>query len=284
MKETIRIKPQEDISYFKIYVKQRIAHNKNFLCCVTGPTGSGKTYTTLKLAENWDKDFTADNIVFTPEEFIALLNSGTLKKGSVIVADEFGVSMNARKWQSQSNEVLNYILQTFRSKNYIVLFTSPDFSFIDTAARKLFHAHFMTEGINFEDKVVRIKPYMLQINQRSGDVYYKFLTPLLEGRGEVKIAQLDVALPSKQLIKEYEVKKEIFVNKLNRDIEDKLKASKDKKEGKLEVDPLIKRDEIIFNMRAKGMTHKQISELVGITRQGVSDIFKRKASKEATIY
>ena len=71
------------------YIKQRIKRNKNFLACITGPTGSGKTYSALRLAERLDSEFDASRIVFTPQEFIDLLNSGTLKKGSVIYLKHF---------------------------------------------------------------------------------------------------------------------------------------------------------------------------------------------------
>lgn len=245
---------------FQTYVHQRIKKNKNFMVAVTGATGSGKTYTALRLAELWDKDFTSNNIVFTPKEFLKLLNSGTLKQGSVIVADEFGVSMNSRNWQSASNQVINYILQTFRSKNYVVIFTSPDFAFIDSSARKLFHCHMMTQGINFKEKLCTIKPYMLQINQRTGDIFYKYLIPVIKGEGEKKISELYVSLPSKQIIKEYEIKKETFVNELNKELELKLfekdnkdEMEKDKQDDKFKLMSAIKFD------KEQGSTWKELA-------------------------
>ncbi len=253
------IKPKD---IFGGYVYTRIKRNKNFLVCCTGPTGSGKTYTSLRLAQLWDKDFNEDRIVFTPQQFIDLLNSNTLKPGSVIVADEFGVSMNSRNWQSQSNQFLNYILQTFRSKNYIVIFTSPDFGFIDAAARKLFHAHFMTSGINQKEKFCYIKPYLLQINQRSGDVYYKWLNTKIPGQGDKKISQLEVGLPTKDLIKVYEKKKDEFVNNLNKDIEDKI-SGEDKKDHKQEQLDKVKAQKlsVMSKLRDQGKKWKEIAEM-----------------------
>ncbi len=260
---------------FGNYIKQRINKNKNFMCCITGPTGSGKTYSALKFAEQWDKNFTSDNIVFTPKAFVDLLNSGTLKKGSVIVADEFGVSMNSRNWQSVANQVINYVLQTFRSRNYIVLFTSPDFSFIDVSARKLFHCHMMTEGINFKQEFCNIKPYMLQVNQRSGDIYYKYLKTVIEGIGTKKLNKIEVGLPSKKLIKDYEKKKFAFVSELNKEIEEKLNEKKeDKKENK---DKLIEdRWRIIDNLVKNGIkTLAKQSEFLGIKSHSLGEWKKR---------
>lgn len=247
------------------------------MCCITGATGSGKTYSALSFAERWDEDFNIDRVVFTPQEFIKLLNSGNLKKGSVIVADEFGVSMNSRNWQSASNQMLNYVMQTFRSKNYAVLFTSPDFGFIDASARKLFHCHMMTQGINKKAKEVNIKPYMLQINQRSGDVYYKFLQIDVKGQGIKKVNEVGVSLPTKKLIKAYELKKDKFVSELNAEIEAKLFAedNKEAKQDKLNIAEQ-KQWNAIDKLRAKNTYWNEIAELFSFpSEDSANKWFKR---------
>jgi len=251
------------------YIENRIKQNKNFLGCITGGTGSGKTYSALRMAEMLDKDFNADRIVFTPKDFIDLLNSGTLKKGSVIVADEFGVSMNSRNWQSLDNQMMNFILQTFRSEfNSIVFFTSPDFAFIDVSARKLFHSHMMTMGINQTDKEVKIKPYLLQINQRTGDIYYKYLRFQVPGQQEHKLGELNVGIPSKELRKAYEIKKSAFTKALNEKIQAQLdeKELKTNKKGKLDAitENAPKNKWLLINtLRNNGKEWKEIAEIVG---------------------
>lgn len=270
---------------FEGYVYQRIKKNKNMMICITGPTGSGKTYAALSLAQNWDSNFNENNIVFTPQQFIDLLNSNTLKKGSVIVADEFGVSMNSRNWQSVSNQVINYVLQTFRSKNYIVIFTSPDFSFIDVAARKLFHCHMMTQGINHKKGLCSVKPYMLQINQRTGDIYYKFLRVVLPEIGEKKLAEMNVTLPNKELIKDYEIKKDAFVDNLNREIEEKLRDKNGDKEDKQAEEQIKTRERclMIEKLRDKGMTWDMSAEIIGkMTGHALRLWYKRNARSEET--
>ncbi len=217
-----------------IYIQNRIKKNKNMMICVSGPTGSGKTYASLKLAKELDQTFNETRIVFTPEAFIRLLNGGTLKKGSVIVFEEAGVSLNNRAWQSKSNNLIQYILQTFRHKSYIVIFTSPDFGFIDSASRKLFHAHFQTSGINFKTKKCIIKPYFLQINQRTGKIYYKYLEVIPKGGTQYRVGELAVGLPDKDTIKKYEIVKSEFTKKLNEEAEATLKDGngKDKQDIK----------------------------------------------------
>lgn len=269
--ETIKTRfnkmPKEGL--FLGYIKQRIKKNKNFLCAITGPTGSGKTYSSLKIAEVLDEDFNKDRIVFTPKEFINLLNNGNLKSGSVIVFDEAGVSLNNRAWQSIANNLIQYVLQTFRHKNYIVLFTAPDFSFIDKSSRKLFHSYMETKGINFTKKKCQLKPFMLQINQRSGDVYFKYLTTILPVIGETKIQSLSVGLPSKDLIKEYEIKKADFTRSLNEDIERKLQEKEDKESKDNELPELTERQEEIKTLFDEVNKPQDVADLLNMSLKGV---------------
>src|SRR5437870_4384364 len=104
------------------YIRNRIRNNKNFLCAVLGPTGSGKTYTALRIAEEIDPSFGSSRIVFNPVDFMKILKG--LPSGSVIVFDEAGVGMSAQEWQKKANKIFNYVLQTFRFRNIIVFFTT----------------------------------------------------------------------------------------------------------------------------------------------------------------
>jgi len=267
IKAQFRKKPKEGL--FLGYVKQRITKNKNFLCAITGPTGSGKTYSSLRIAEVLDPEFNKDRIVFTPKEFINLLNNGDLKSGSVIVFDEAGVSLNNRAWQSIANNLIQYVLQTFRHKNYIVIFTAPDFSFIDKASRKLFHSYMETKGINFIKNKCMLKPFMLQINQRTGDIYFKYLLAVLPGIGETKIQSLSVGLPSKDLIKDYEEKKQDFTRNLNDDIERKLQEKEDQENKGQELKELTDRQQEIKDLLEEGHKPKEIKDLLSMTLQVV---------------
>jgi len=215
---TIIFKQRGTGSYFLGYIKHRLERNKNFLLAITGPTGSGKTYSGLRIGELLDKDFTIDRVVFTSREFMRVINGGTLRRGSVILYDEAGVGLSARQWQSVQNKLINFVMQTFRHRNLIVIFTSPDLSFMDASSRKLLHCYAETVGIDSERKVVKLKPLLLQTNQRSGDVYYKYLRVILPGRGVVPIKRFAVSLPSIQLVRDYEEKKRNFTQELNESI------------------------------------------------------------------
>ena len=218
-----------NVGYFNSYILQRIQRNKNFITCITGQTGSGKSYSALKEGELLDTDFTIDNVCFTPKEFMNLVNGKTkkLKRGSCIVFDEVQVSMSALDFQSLQARLINSCLQTFRYMGFILIMTSPFFSFINKSARKLFHSRIETVSIDPNKKLCTLKPFLLQTNQESGSTYRKYLRIWTKETGVVPYKRLKLGLPSEELRKAYEEKRQRFSNELNESISrdlDKMEA------------------------------------------------------------
>lgn len=204
------------------YIHLRIASNKNFLSTITGPTGSGKSWTALSIAELTDPNFTIENVIFRARDLMSLINKGHLKAGSVIIWDEAGIDLSNRNWQSVTNKMLNSLLQTFRHKNFILLFTVPYHDFIDSSSKKLFHADFETQKLNKREAKVTIKPKLLQYNSNMGKWYRKYLKVKIDNN-IIKIRRWAVPKPSDELIKQYELKKSQFTKELNLDIEKELR-------------------------------------------------------------
>ena len=146
------------------YIHNRIKNNKNFLATLTGKTGSGKSWSALSMGEMLDKDFNIKRIIFKAEDLMDLINNGNLKRGSVIIWDEAGIDLSNRNWQSNINKMLNFLLQTFRHKNFILILTVPYQDFLDASSRKLFHADIETVSIDKREKRVIVKPKLLQYN------------------------------------------------------------------------------------------------------------------------
>lgn len=247
------------------YIKQRVyKKNKNFLGFFSGPTGGGKSWSALKIASLLKRDFGVDCVVFKGKNFIKLINSFKKSRGQVIIFDEAGVDLSNRAWQSLTNKILNYLLQTFRHQGIIVLFTSPYMDFIDAASRKLFHAEFQLRSINKKEKYAVIKPYLIQYNGRKKKFYYKYLRMATKGYGLPRpIKKWKVGIPLKKLREDYEAKRLKFTLGLNKEIEEAFK-----KLGKTRVEdlPLRQRQIIqdywmvgIFNQVeiAKGMEISQ---------------------------
>jgi len=242
------------------YILSRIAKNKNFLAIATGQTGSGKSYSCLSIAEQLDKEFNIDRIVFSAIECLHLIKSGKLKKGSVIVYEEGGVNFSSKTWQSQTNINLGYLFQTFRSDNYIVLFNSPDTSFLDSTMRKLFHAEFTTTGIDYTTNECLLKAILFQWNARYNKMYFHRLKGLNSKGQYVPINIWRVNKPSQTLIEQYEIKKKQFNDKIKEIAEQKIKEQfeKDKPKDKEMTD----NQKQVFDLLCQGNSIIDISKML----------------------
>lgn len=213
----------EDPNYLEEYVLKRLYdQNKNFITAVTGPTGSGKSYSALRLAERIDPGFDVSNVVFNAQDLLLRIKTGVekdeLRQGSVLVFDEAGVEANSRDWQSTTNQAINYLFQTMRSYNFMVILTLPHIGGLDKQVRRLLHAFMPTQGIDYKHQTVALKPLFLQTNQQTGDIYKRYLRVYPDDGGTVKLKRLEVKKPSKQVRSRYEDKKERYQSELYSDL------------------------------------------------------------------
>jgi len=275
---------EKEFSWIK-YIVSRIRRNKNFLAFCSGPTGSGKSYTTIAVAEMLAKalgtPFSIDNIVFSSKEQMQLANSGKLVKGSVIVAEEVGVTQSARSWQSNTNKVLNFYLQTFRHRNFVLLMNAPFMDFVDSQTRRLFHAEWKTTGIDFVKKETLVKPYCLQFNPRNKKTYYKYLRVKKEGvRGLVPVTLWRVHEPSDELKKPYEQKKLKFTTELN----EKILAGLEKEDGdKRKQGVLTIEQNRVYELLKERLTVPQICDKLNVKKSWIYDCMKKIQLKGHTI-
>lgn len=206
--------------------------NQNYLAVLVGGTGTGKSYAGLKFCEKIDPSFNISRVVFSPEEFMALLNAGTLKKGNAILFDEIGVGMDARSFMQFSNKAMSYILQTFRWENLAVIFTVPSLAFLDTNARRLVHAVIETVEIDYKNNLCMVKYLRSQNNPRATstkkEVYHKYPKYRMAKGGFQTVTKMRVGLPSQKLLDTYEEKKQAFGVKLREDLEKDFKYKQQK--------------------------------------------------------
>jgi len=260
------VKTKRKGGYFTSYIRRRIERNKNFICAITGPTGSGKSWGALRLGEILDPDFGIDNVVFSPVQFMDLLNGKVkdLKRGSVVVFDEFQVSMSHLDYQSLIAKLLNFVLQTFRHKNLILIITTPSFSFVNASARKLFHCRMETVGINSTRGIVRFKPFLFQINQKKNMIYEKWLKIWTEETGIVPFKRLGLSKPTSELVNAYEKKKTEFTADLNKSIAKDLQ-----KMNTSEVKPLTEVQEGVATDLSAGKLPAEIASRMGVALQAI---------------
>jgi ABC-type oligopeptide transport system ATPase subunit len=201
--------------------------NNNNLISVVGKTGSGKTWVAMSICEIMSEmdgvPFDVDHIVFSLTELMELINSGKLKRGSKIVFDEPQISIGAREFQSEANKVFNFLISTFRHRNFTLFFCTPFEKLLDKSTRRLFHAKFETISINPNKKTCRIKPRFIEYSDFKEHPYRKQLLVVVKnsetGKSDTnKVAYWDLPKPSQELIDKYEIKKREFTDRLNKNI------------------------------------------------------------------
>jgi hypothetical protein len=259
------------LHYINRRTKQR---NQNCLIATTGGTGSGKSYTMLSLGQSIARinkvEFGIMHVCFSASEFMRLLNSGELKRGSFIILDEAGVSINAKKWQSEVNIVMNYVVQTFRAYNYCVALCSPYLEFIDSSIRKMMHVWLATDNIDYDRKLARVKPYILSFHQRDGGIFTRFMVVKRLGVPPVKVERVAFKLASSDLIDAYEIKKRSFNDGLNQKIMESLQVNE---EGGV-VDLTATQEKILMLWNEYGLKQYEIGRGLGMDNGAVSRALK----------
>lgn len=207
-------------------------NNQNFLCVVYGATGTGKSYSCLKLCEMIDPKFKVDNVVFDAEQFIALVKSGKLKKGSAILFEELGVAANARNWYKQENMILSFITQVFRTKNFVVFYTVPRLEFVDMQIAKLVHAHIEALKVDRSRKKNIVKVYDPVQYDSKKNKWFRHYPVFRKNNKTYKINKYVLAKVWNKTAKEYEKKRDVYLTKITQDASNYFEKQKDKIEKK----------------------------------------------------
>lgn len=261
-------------------IKQRVLTNKNWMVLIQGETGIGKSYVALRLGEIIDKNFSVDNVVFTPAEFSKLLEAGTLKPGSVIIFDEAGVGMSSKEWATRSNKLISNITQTFRTNRLIVLFTLPSGRYLDSSIRNIFHAIIEPLGVEPGTTKNAFKLLKIEQNYRQNKTYYPYYRFKDSKTGRFyKYAIIRIGKPTDKLCEAYEKKRGSYLSTLQVDLmnwtttgkktkfgEGKIVVEKEKKMGVKECIENGLRD---WNELLNSKNRISISKL--ILKYGVSD-------------
>lgn len=216
----------------------RFRANRNFIGVVLGPTGSAKSYTTLRICEieyqrRFNELFPVENITFSIGETMRRIQyiKDKGRKGEIIMADDIGAAgFGAMEFQNKSSRMFSYILQSFRSLNIGLLMTLPVLTMLNKTGRQLIHYQLITQGIDYVNKTSKVKPLFHQLNQSSGKSYWKFPNYLIKGK-VLKFKRLNYHIPLPELQKKYEEKKLNFITNLTTDFVNELDAIELKKNG-----------------------------------------------------
>lgn len=117
---------------------------------LSGPKGSGKSYTSISMAYNTarkvavkkDNDETKWQRYFDLDRTVAIMSATdvytvmkNMEDQNIIILDDVGVSMNSRKFASAGNNLMNDIFQTARTKQCFTILSSPASFIIDKVPR-----------------------------------------------------------------------------------------------------------------------------------------------------
>lgn len=263
-------------SPFFCWVKQRIDKNKNAIIIVNGPTGSGKSYSAMEIcrgvAEINNAHFSIkDNVSFS---FTDMLEKTTLeqnkKPGTPFLLEEVGATgggASSREWQSQANKFFFSFMQTSRHRNQVIVMTTPHFEFLEKGARNLVHMQIDTMKIDFRKKVALLKPHILQVNTRTGKIYFKFIRTTIDKK-KMKVSCWVVPKPPEYMIKDYEAMKTNYTDELNKSMVPGNEDKKRKTHGKVIPSNLD-------DLREKGLNYSQIAMLENISQKSVKRYFSK---------
>lgn len=249
------------MGYIKALLWRR---NKSFNTLFRGDLGAGKSYSAMTLALIIQKDWTPKKgLVFYPSDFIARLRSPELKRGDALIWDEAGVGMSSRSWQSTENRITGSVLQTMRTKNILLITTTPEQSFIDVQMRRLFNAVAEPVGINYKNNTCKVKFLFSKTNKKTGKVYEKF-PRIRHPDGSLKrMPYINFHKPPEKICKAYDKMRDAFTDALNernerilRGLEDR---GQDRKDSKREARKMFR----------KGYTTKEIAQEFNVSDRSV---------------
>lgn len=229
IKENSKIKEGEVIC--KWFEGRVINRNKNVIAAITGPTGSGKSYWCIGISELWYKrrfneEFPVEkNVCFSIGKAIRrldeLLKSNTLRRGEIIIIEEAGIINNALDFQNKISKLFNFVLQSFRKFNIILLFNLPVLSMMNKNSRLLLHSHIIMQSIDEQNKTSKCKLFIHQLNEQSGKSYWKFLRIKMNGV-IMPVKKISLSMPSDKIIEIYEKSKQEFLLDLTKEFIDEL--------------------------------------------------------------
>jgi hypothetical protein len=249
------------------HIERRIHRNANALILVVGDVGSGKTFFGLdfglELSKRFGSKFDGSWVEFSPRPILEMLLREH-KKGQPAMIDEMGVSMSNRRWNTRENVSLSFLFQTVRFKNHIVLFTVPDMSYVDVAARRLFHYRCIVKPRFRNDKNF-VKIQKIVKNERKPDQPFYKPIPYKLADGTIKYAGTYTSTkPPQWLIDQYEEKRKVFIDALYQKLADDMATDEEKDEKKAGKKLDLNK---AWTAIECGICHKRTSAPVGLTLQ-----------------
>jgi hypothetical protein len=206
-------------------------------------TGTGKSYTALRLAELIDEDFNLEKVVYYPREFLSVMDKveENGKPAQVVVVDEGEITAPANLWYSWTNKAIAYNLATFRYLRCMAIFVSPAFSWLDKKVRIL------TSHIGFSEKywedlagrekksIVKLRLYRIKTDLFGEKIFFEKIKMFDNSANRmVSFRDFKVNMPSEDLIEAYEKKSREFKQGIRKSLIKEIEKFEKYESGKAE--------------------------------------------------
>jgi len=265
----------ERCKLFGSYNRYLVRHNKHCIYSIVGKPGSGKTYGAIDFAIKWQFKINKkiwnvrDNLCLDAQSFYKLVDKA--EPGSVIIFDEIGAmtGMNSRKAMSSENVALSSLFQTIRSRNLIIILTTPNFGYIDKSLRELIDFNLTAESIDYKLQTCKFKTQQLQVNEIKAKIYYHFPRVWLRNKGKMLMPHIYSGIPPKEQTEAYEEMKFAYQDKLNKIIQGQLKRMSDKESG---INQLKGKERLAFEMYEQKVPFLEMYEKLGVGSSKGSNI------------
>jgi len=204
-------------------IKKNLSKKRNYTIAAVGRVGTGKSYSSLKVAKTLQPSFTINNVVFDIPTLLEKVHNEEVKAGEVLIFDEAGISASNREsYMNKFNKAMSFLMQTWRHRQIVLIITVPDIAFIDAGTRKMFDAIMECKEVIKSRRVVRVNWKFLQSNVQSGKIY--FHNPKTTN---METIQVEIGKPNVKLINQYEKKKKEFTTELYKDLQVTLEEKKE---------------------------------------------------------
>lgn len=251
------------VEYIAEMAKKRIYHRFDARILITGPVRTGKSTTAVAIARAIDPDFPVDNIAFRLEDFrkiLASLPPSDAKNGifPTAILDESGVDLYSKDWQLKLVKEMAKVFQIIGKKNLTMIMCLPHRNLLTRDIREQMHIWVSTRtDLEGERGFAELREAVENIWQL--EVFWKPLCGFC-------FNEVD-----DDFWTEYESRKDQF-------IDDFVAVKSEERDLPATAKRHIRqRNAVIKKLYEKGMTGKEIADLVKLTQPAVHAIVNERS-------
>lgn len=217
-------------------------YNQDVMANAAGKKGAGKSYSTIELARccavrtailldndesKWKDYFDVERCmaVMDMDKMIDILTSND--KHQVIISDDAGTIIGARKWHSEDNQLVNDVLVVNRTLNNIYFSSAPESNHQDKQSRNLpeHQIDFVKNEAGMASGFATAKYFQKVTDPKTSESYHQY-----HWWKNAQVIRIVVGKPPKSLTDEYDKLRE----KGKKLKQEALKAAKEKRMAELD--------------------------------------------------